>query len=78
MIKPVVTEKSMKATAENCYTFKVDRKATKNQIKKAVEDKFKVNVIKVRTINIKKKKKRKKAIVKIKEGQKIEGFGGEK
>lgn len=78
MIKPVVTEKSMEATAKNCYTFKVDRKAAKNQIKKAVEDKFKVNVIKVRTINVKKKKKRKKAIVKIKEGQKIEGFGGEK
>lgn len=78
MTKPVVTEKSMEATAENCYTFKVDRKVAKNQIKKAVEDKFKVNVIKVRTINIKKKKKWKKAIVKIKEGQKIEGFGGEK
>lgn len=76
-MKPVVTEKSMAATAQNCYTFKVDRKATKSQIKKAVEEKFKVDVIRVRTMNVVKKKRWKKAVMEIKEGQKIEDFGGE-
>jgi len=88
--KPIITEKFMSKTAQDCYTFKVDRKSTKNQIGKAIEEKFKVNVIKVRTIVVKgksrssgKRRKKvklgdwKKAIVKIKKGQKIEGFGGE-
>lgn len=76
-MKPIITEKSMKATAQNRYTFRVDRKTTKSQIKKAVEEKFKVNVVRVRTMNVKKKKRWKKAIVEIKKGQKIEDFGGE-
>lgn len=75
-MKPIITEKSMKATAQNRYTFRVDRKTTKSQIKKAVEEKFKVNVVRVRTMNVKKKKRWKKAIVEIKKGQKIEDFGG--
>ena len=75
MIKPVVTEKSMKAVSRHCYTFKVDKKAAKSQIRKIVEEKFKVNVVKVRTINTKKKKGWKKALVEIKKGQKIKGFG---
>ncbi len=76
-MKPVVTEKSMEATTQNCYTFRVERKTAKSQIKKAVEEKYKVNVVGVRTINVKKKKRWKKAIVEIKKGQKIEDFGGE-
>ena len=75
-MKPIITEKSMKATAQNRYTFRVDRKTTKGQIKKEVEEKFKVDVVKVRTMNVKKKKRWKKAIVEIKKGQKIEDFGG--
>jgi len=77
-MKPVVTEKSMDATTQNCYTFRVDRRTTKNQIKKAVEEKYKVEVVGVRTMDIKKKKKWKKAIAEIKKGQRIEGFEGEK
>jgi len=77
-MKPVITEKSIQATAQNCYTFQVDKRAKKSQIKKAVEEKFKVNVVRIRTMNVGKKKKGKKAIVELKDGQKIEGFGGEK
>lgn len=75
-MKPIITEKSMKAVAQNCYTFKIEMRVTKTQIKKAVEEKFKVDVIKVRVINVKKKKRWKKAMVEIKKGQKIEHFEG--
>lgn len=76
-MKPIITEKSMAAPAQNCYTFQVDRRTTKSQIKKTVEEKFKVDVVRVRTMNVEKKKRWKKAMVEIKKGQKIEGFGGE-
>jgi large subunit ribosomal protein L23 len=49
--KPVVTEASMAATAERKYTFVVDKRATKNEIAKAVEKIFEVKVAKVNTIN---------------------------
>jgi len=63
--------------------FEVNDSANKIEIKKAVEEKYKVNVLQVRTINIHRKKVRrgktegftkgyKKAIVKVKEGQNIE------
>lgn len=76
-MKPIITEKSMDATAQNCYTFKVAKKLRKNKIKKMVEEKYKVNVVGVRTMNVKKKRQWKKAILELKKGQKIEGFGGE-
>lgn len=76
-LKPLITEKSIKSVSQNNYTFKVKRQASKSQIKKAIEEKFKVNVIGIRTINVKKKKNWKKAIIEIKKGQKIEGFEGE-
>ena len=81
---PVITEKSTRLSQEeNKYEFKVDSKANKNQIKKAIETIFKVKVVDVTTINAKTKKKRvgrytgmtnryKKAIVKLAEGQTIE------
>lgn len=81
---PCITEKaSVMGQQGNFYMFEVDGEANKIQIKKAVEDKYKVNVLQVRTINIHRKKVRrgktegfkkgyKKAIVKIKEGQNIE------
>jgi large subunit ribosomal protein L23 len=56
--KPVVTEASMAATAERKYTFVVDKRATKNEIAKAVEKIFEVQVAKVNTINYDGKKKR--------------------
>jgi large subunit ribosomal protein L23 len=47
IIAPVITEKSMKDVDLGRFTFKVSLKANKFSIKKAVEDKFKVNVLKV-------------------------------
>ena len=55
---PVITEKSTRLSQEeNKYEFKVDSKANKNQIKKAIETIFKVKVVDVTTINAKTKKK---------------------
>ncbi len=81
---PIVTEKSANlAQNANTYTFSVDTKANKTQIKQAIEAIFKVKVENVNTINVRPKKKRvgryvgktnkvKKAIVKLKEGSSIE------
>ena len=49
IIAPVITEKSMYERSNNVYTFKVVKTASKDEIKKAVEDAFKVEVIKVNT-----------------------------
>ena len=80
---PVITEKSQAAQAEGKYTFKVDPKATKLEIKAAVEKIFNVKVTDVRTMNVKPKKRRvgrytgltnrtKKAIVTLAEGHTID------
>lgn len=80
---PVVTEKSMLARENNVYTFKVDKKATKDEIKFAIEEAFNVSVKKVNTLNTKSKRRRvgkyagktktyKKAIVTLAEGSKID------
>ncbi len=81
---PVITEKGSRlAQDEGKYLFKVDPKATKSEIKEAVEKIFKVKVDSISTINVKPKKKRvgryagmsnkyKKAIVKLAEGQTID------
>ena len=85
--RPVITEKSMSAVAENKYTFMVDLRANKTQIKEAVEKLFKVKVEKVNTMIVPGKWRRmgktagktsdqKKAIVKLQEGNKIEIFEG--
>ena len=86
---PIITEKSEIARQEGVYTFKVDPKANKTEIKLAIEKIFGVNVQEIRTLNAKPKKKRvgrysgmtnhyKKAIVTLKEGQTIDlGYGGE-
>ena len=58
IIKPIITEASMDMIAEKKYTFKVAEDATKPEIAKAVEELFKVNVLRVHTINMKKKPKR--------------------
>jgi large subunit ribosomal protein L23 len=85
IIKTVrVTEKGTRQSdALNQYTVVADRRATKIQIRQAVQDLFKVNVTKVNTLNVRGKKRRqrtaaegvtsawKKAIVTLKEGQKI-------
>ena len=88
IIRPVISEKSygLIETA-NQYTFQVDKRANKNQIKRAIESAFDVRVRKVNTSNVKSKPKRqgltrgrtatwKKAVVKLAEGERIELFEG--
>ena len=83
IIAPVITEKSMAERANNVYVFKVVNTATKDEIKKAIEEAFKVEVEKVNTLNTKSKRRRvgkysgrtktyKKAIVTVKDGSSIE------
>ena len=58
IIKPIITEKSNDGLQEGKYTFKVNKKATKVEIAKAVEKLFEVKVLKVNTIIVKGKEKR--------------------
>lgn len=58
IIKPIITEKSNDGLQEGKYTFKVNKKATKVDIAKAVEKLFGVKVLKVNTMNISGKEKR--------------------
>ena len=80
---PVVTEKSQSEIANGKYTFKVDPKVNKLEIKAAIEKLFNVKVKSIRTLNVKPKKRRvgrytgltnrsKKAIVTLEEGQTID------
>lgn len=81
--QPHITEKATALTEKNQYIFNVFAKANKPEVKKAVEGLYGVEVVAVRIVNIPAKKRRlgrisgwkpgyKKAIIKIKEGQKIE------
>ena len=84
--QPVISEKSTLLTEKhNKYVFEVAPDANKIQIKKAVEDIFKVAVVKVRTMRMPGKTKRvrlqigrtpewKKALVTLKQGDRIELF----
>jgi len=85
--RPVISEKSAGLVEENKYSFWVDTAANKIEIKAAVEKMFKVKVVEVRTMNVDGKMKRvgkysgktadrKKAIVTLKAGERIEGFAG--
>ena len=58
IIKPIVTERSNSGLQEGKYTFKVNKKATKVEIAKAVEKLFEVKVLKVNTVSVKGKEKR--------------------
>ena len=58
IIAPVVTEKSSDGIQEGKYTFKVNKKATKIDIKNAVEKLFEVKVLSVNTVTVKGKEKR--------------------
>ena len=55
---PIVTEKSSDGIAEGKYTFKVNKKATKVDIRNAVEKLFDVKVLTVNTMTVKGKEKR--------------------
>ncbi len=85
--RPVITEKSTALQDAGKYTFEVAVKATKHQVKQAVEKAFSVEVVKVNMITIHPKwrgpgRRRgltpasKKAVVTLKQGQKIEFFEG--
>ncbi|MCL4310088.1 MAG: 50S ribosomal protein L23 [Thermoleophilia bacterium] len=85
VLGPVISEKSYQLIEHNKYTFRVDPRAKKPAIAKAVEDIFSVNVVGVNIIKTRSKPKRrglvrgrtssgKKAIVELSEGQKIEFF----
>lgn len=83
---PVVTEKYEDARAnQNCYSFQVDLRANKTEIRQAVEKLFNVKVEEVRTAIQRGKNKRigrslgqrpnwKRAVVALKEGQTIDLF----
>ena len=58
IIKPIITEKSSMEMQEGKYTFKVAKKATKVEIRNAVEKLFEVKVLKVNTMNVNGKEKR--------------------
>ena len=60
LIKPIITEKATLASElNNCFTFQVNNKANKVEIKKAVEAAYGVSVEKVRTINVRPDRKTK-------------------
>ena len=83
IISPSITEKSTILSEFNKVVFKVNKKANKSSIKKSIEKIFKVNVVKINTVNIKGKTKLvknkksfkpgyKKAIITLKKGQNID------
>ena len=83
ILSPVITEKATMLSEQNKVVFRVAGDATKPEIAEAVENLFKVSVVKVNTLNVKGKTKRfrgrvgrrsdvKKAIVTLAEGQSID------
>lgn len=58
ILRPIITEASMNEMDNKRYTFEVDLRANKTQVKDAVEDIFEVEVAKVNIMNVKGKKKR--------------------
>ena len=88
IIKPIVSEKSYALLSANKYTFRIDPRAHKTQVRQAVEEVFGVRVLEVRTATVKSKPKRrghtsgrtrewKKAIVQLHPEDTIELFEGQ-
>ncbi|MCG3204258.1 MAG: 50S ribosomal protein L23 [Elusimicrobia bacterium] len=81
--RPLVTEKSTRIREKNGYVIEVDPSASKGQIRSAIESRFKVNVLSIKTTKIVGKFRRrtgpvggyqpdrKKAIIQVKQGQQI-------
>jgi large subunit ribosomal protein L23 len=87
ILEPVVSEKSYALMADGKYKYRVDDRAHKTQISRAVEEIFDVEVVDVRTLQVRPKPKRrglhrgttrgwKKAIVQLAPGDRIELFEG--
>lgn len=85
--RPLVTEKNSHLAEQGVYVFEVDKKATKTDIKKAVEKFFHVKVTDVNTalcrgrvkrtrLGVSKAQSWKKAMVRLKKGEKISLFEG--
>ena len=85
LVRPLITEKTMKLVDEGKYTFEVKQGANKVEVKKAVEELFKVEVTAVNMMNTQRKRRRvgkyeglrpavQKAIVTLAEGQKLDVF----
>ena len=85
--RPLVTEKSTRLSERSKYVFEVDKKASKFQVKAAVEKAFNVGVLSVNMIKVPAETKKagrrsvttnswKKAVVTLKEGDKIQFFEG--
>ncbi len=82
VLRPIVTERTMQQQALGKYTFQVHPKANKIQVRKAIEELFKVRVQKVNSIKVRGKQRRfgrvigktsdwKKVLVTLKPGDKI-------
>ena len=85
LVRPLITEKTMKLVEEGKYTFEVKQGSNKVEVKKAVEELFKVEVTAVNMMNTQRKKRRvgkyeglrpavQKAIVTLAKGQKLDVF----
>lgn len=86
--RPIVTEKTgIQGDQENRYSFEVDTRANKLQVKEAVEKAFNVQVVAVNIMNVRGKPRRlgrqrgrtpdwKKAVVTLAPGQRIQLFEG--
>ena len=87
IVEPLLTEKSNVLREQNKYMFKVDVRANKIQVMKAVQDLFDVHPVKCNIISVKRKPKRvryrrgftaswKKAVVTVQDGDSIPVFEG--
>ncbi|MDP2663235.1 MAG: 50S ribosomal protein L23 [Dehalococcoidia bacterium] len=87
LLRPIITEKNTLLGEHGKYTFEVDRKANKPQVREAVEKAFKVKVVSVNVCNMPGKLRRvgrsrgltspwRKAVVTLQVGQKLELFEG--
>jgi len=83
LIRPRITEKATLVSESSVYTFEIDPRATKNLVKKAIEEKYKVTPVKITTVTVHakkvfvrgkvgKKSGYKKAYVYLKAGTKLE------
>ncbi len=87
VLAPIVSEKSYHGSVNGKYTFRVHEDAHKLQVRRAVEELFDVNVVRVNILKVQPKPKRrgqikgkkpgwKKAVVQLKPGETIEVFQG--
>ncbi len=87
ILRPIITEKALGTMNDGTYSFEVDSRVNKFQIRSAIEKLYNVEIEDIRTINYKGKPKRygrsegysrsyKKAVVKLRKGFKIQEFEG--